>query len=67
MRHTPTLLSVLLLGPLAALHSADQPAPSARPDIVLADIEQGYGTFPTTTCDVKATPLITASGSTGYY
>ena len=43
LKQPSILLTVLLLAPLAALHSADQRVPSARPDIVLADFEQGYG------------------------
>jgi fructan beta-fructosidase len=43
MKNTLTLLIALLLAPLAALHAADKPAQPARPDIVIADFEQGYG------------------------
>ncbi|MEI8196926.1 MAG: hypothetical protein WCI73_13580, partial [Phycisphaerae bacterium] len=43
MKHIQVLIALLLLAPLASLHSADKPAPSARPDIVLADFEQDYG------------------------
>ncbi|MFZ4388216.1 MAG: glycoside hydrolase family 32 protein, partial [Chthoniobacterales bacterium] len=45
MNPTLTLLSALLLMPLAALHAADKPAQSSRPNIVLADFEQGYGNW----------------------
>ena len=40
MKPTLTLLTALLLAPLAALHAADAPS---RSDIILADFEQGYG------------------------
>jgi fructan beta-fructosidase len=43
MKTTLTLLTALLLAPMAALHAADQPAQPNRPDIVIADFEQGYG------------------------
>jgi fructan beta-fructosidase len=42
MKRTLPILAALLLTPLAALHAADNPQPT-RPDIVLADFEQGYG------------------------
>lgn len=41
----PTLLTALLLAPLAALHAAEKTTPPARPDILLADFEQGYGNW----------------------
>ena len=44
MRHRLSLLTALLLAPLAT-HAADKPAQSSRPDIVLADFEQGYGNW----------------------
>jgi fructan beta-fructosidase len=43
MKLALTLITALLLAPLAALHAADQPAQTSRPDIVIADFEQGYG------------------------
>ena len=46
MKSTLTLLTALLLAPLTAtLHAADNPAQTTRPDIVLADFEQGYGNW----------------------
>ena len=43
MKHPSILLTVLLLAPLAALPASDAAPQSARPDVVLADFEQGYG------------------------
>jgi fructan beta-fructosidase len=43
MKITRVLLSVLLLAPVAAQDAAARPAQVNRPDIVLADFEQGYG------------------------
>jgi fructan beta-fructosidase len=40
VKHSITLLTALLLAPLVAIHAADAPS---RPDIILADFEQGYG------------------------
>jgi hypothetical protein len=48
MKHTSILLTVLLLASgscRTALHAADQTAQPTRPDIVLADFEQGYGNW----------------------
>jgi hypothetical protein len=42
MKRTLAFLTALLLLPLAT-HAADKPVGSSRPDIVLADFEQGYG------------------------
>ena len=35
MRTTLPLLTVLLLGPLAALHAADAPTPQVKPNVIL--------------------------------
>lgn len=43
MKSSLSLLTALLLTPPAALHAADKPAQPVRPDIVIADFEQGYG------------------------
>ena len=45
MKSCLSLLTALLLVPLAALHAADKPAQLTRPDIVLANFEQGYGNW----------------------
>ena len=44
MKSAFTLLTALLLAPLTT-HAADKPVGSSRPDIVLADFEQGYGNW----------------------
>ncbi len=43
MKPVLTLLTALLLTPLAALHAAETSSQLAKPDIVLADFEQGCG------------------------
>ena len=45
MKSSLSLLAALLLTPPAVLHAADKPAQLTRPDIVLADFEQGYGNW----------------------
>ena len=44
MKRTLTFLTALLLAPLTT-HAADKPAQLTRPNIILADFEQGYGNW----------------------
>ena len=65
MKPTLTLLTALLLAPLAALHAADKPAQPSRPDIVLADFEQGYGDW-TVKGEAFNHPTTPVSGAKGF-
>ena len=65
MKLTLALLTILLLAPLAALHAADKPAQPSRPDIVLADFEQGYGDW-TVKGEAFNHPTTPVSGAKGF-
>ena len=64
MKLTLTLIA-LLLAPLAVLHAADKPAQPTRPDIVLADFEQGYGDW-TVKGEAFNHPTTPVSGAKGF-
>ena len=59
------LLTALLLSPLAVLHAADKPAQITRPDILLADFEQGYGDW-TVEGEAFNHPTTRTQGTTGF-
>jgi sucrose-6-phosphate hydrolase SacC (GH32 family) len=65
MKHIHTLIIALLLATLGVLQAADKPAQPARPDIFIADFEQGYGDW-TVKGEAFNHPTTPVSGATGF-